>query len=254
MTITLLINQFTMPKVSGKRPSRRYRPYAKKRMRKSNYAISGVSGRITKLNPGRGIFGFPDELVTTLRYADVITLTSTVGAVATNAFRMNSLFDPDSTGTGHQPYYFDQLAALYNSYTVIKSNLKVQFSLIANAIATAQPSGPCIVGIATDDDATLVATASTLLEIPGSKSTFLNNALGGNNVKTLQVDYLPERDLGLSNEDDTTGAAVGSNPSQVWYGVPYITETGLASPTSVNIKVDMTFLVRFRKLKNPAGS
>lgn len=243
-----------MPKDTRKRTTRRYSPYAKKRMRKSNYARNQFDGRVTKLNPRRGIYGFPDELVTTLRYADVITLTSAVGAVAINAFRMNSLFDPDFTGTGHQPYYFDQLAALYNSYTVIKSNLKVQFSLIANAIATTQPSGPCIVGIATDDDATLVATASTLLEIPGSKSTFLNNALGGNNVKTISVDYIPERDLGLSSEDDTVGAAVGSNPSQVWYGVPYISETGLASPTSVNLKIDMTFQVRFRRLKNPAGS
>ena len=38
--------------------------------------------------------------------------------IAKQYMRMNSLFDPDQTGTGHQPYYFDQFAALYNRYTV----------------------------------------------------------------------------------------------------------------------------------------
>ena len=58
---------------------------------------------------------------------------------------MNSLFDPDQTGTGHQPYYFDQFAALYNRYTVLGSKLTAEFSLLPSAIATAQPSGPAVV-------------------------------------------------------------------------------------------------------------
>lgn len=243
-----------MPKVSVKRAKKRYTPYAKKRMRKSNYAGSQYDGRITRLNPRRGFFGFPDELVTTMRYSDIITLTSAAGAVTSNVFRMGSLFDPDSTGTGHQPYYFDQLSALYNNYVVLKSTLKVQFALQPNAIATAQPSGPSIVGIATDDDGTLVATPSTILEIPGSKSVFIGNATGGNNIRTLSVDYIPERDLGLSVDDDTVGATVSSNPSQNWYGVPFFAETGLASPSSVLCKVEIVYLVRFKKIKNPAGS
>lgn len=239
-----------MPKVATKRKySRRYAPYKKRKPRMTNYA-----GRITKLNPSRGIFGFPDEVVTTLRYTDVIALTSTVNSVASNAFRMNSLFDPDSTGVGHQPYYFDQYAAVYNSYTVISSKLKARFSVQTNAIATAQPAGPVIVGIAADDDATLSAVISTLLELPASKNTFLCNAVGGNNVKTMAIDYNPERDLGLSSDDDTVGAAVTANPSQVWYGVVWVTESGLASPTAVNVIVEMEFKVKFRKLKNPAGS
>jgi hypothetical protein len=38
---------------------------------------------------------------------------------------MNSLFDPDFTGTGAQPGYFDQLALLYNRYRVYGSAIKV---------------------------------------------------------------------------------------------------------------------------------
>jgi hypothetical protein len=38
---------------------------------------------------------------------------------------MNSLYDPDFTGSGNQPEYFDQLAALYNRYRVYGSAIKV---------------------------------------------------------------------------------------------------------------------------------
>lgn len=34
------------------------------------------------------------------------------------AFRLNSLYDPDLTGAGHQPYYFDQLTGQYTGYRV----------------------------------------------------------------------------------------------------------------------------------------
>ena len=47
---------------------------------------------------------------------------------------MNSLFDPDFTGTGHQPYYFDQFATIYQRYTVIGSKLTATFTPIPAAI------------------------------------------------------------------------------------------------------------------------
>jgi len=65
----------------------------------------------------KGIVGFPDRLRTNLRYSTVIP----VPAVAhyEYVFKANSLFDPDLTGVGHQPTYFDQLAAIYSQYCVL---------------------------------------------------------------------------------------------------------------------------------------
>lgn len=42
------------------------------------------------------------------------------------AFRLNSLFDPNFTGTGHQPRGFDQMAALYANYCVYKVQVQVR--------------------------------------------------------------------------------------------------------------------------------
>jgi len=67
---------------------------------------------------------------TTLVYSQAITLTAgSVGLFGTEqVFRLNSLYDPDFTGTGHQPYGFDQLLALYNYYKVSAVDIKLTFS------------------------------------------------------------------------------------------------------------------------------
>lgn len=54
------------------------------------------------------------------KYAQTFTLTTgTVGVMGTqNSFRLNCMYDPDATGTGHQPYGYDQMVALYNGYQV----------------------------------------------------------------------------------------------------------------------------------------
>jgi len=72
---------------------------------------------------------FPVRRFASLSYSHNSGLTS--GAINTygaeSVFRLNSLFDPDFTGVGHQPYGFDQLSGLYAKYKV----LRVTFRLIA---------------------------------------------------------------------------------------------------------------------------
>lgn len=44
---------------------------------------------------------------------------------AVQVFNINSLFDPDLTSTGHQPYGHDQLSAIYNTYLVDEVELDI---------------------------------------------------------------------------------------------------------------------------------
>ena len=39
--------------------------------------------------------------------------------------RLNSLFDPNLSGLGHQPRGFDQLMAVYEKYTVVAAKITV---------------------------------------------------------------------------------------------------------------------------------
>lgn len=60
-----------------------------------------------------------------LKYVERIQLNPALtGAIASYTFCANDLYDPNRSGTGHQPYGFDQLMSLYNHYQVIGSKLR----------------------------------------------------------------------------------------------------------------------------------
>jgi hypothetical protein len=75
--------------------------------RKINYASKSNSGYLALTD--KTTLGFPDVVRTKMRYYDpAITINPTVGNTAVHVFRLNSLFDFDYTGTGHQPRGFNQ--------------------------------------------------------------------------------------------------------------------------------------------------
>jgi hypothetical protein len=73
---------------------------------------------------------FPIRMNRTLRYSQLVTLTAGASGLfgTEQIFRLSSLFDPDLTGTGHQPYGFDSLAALYYRYKVNAVRVCLRFS------------------------------------------------------------------------------------------------------------------------------
>lgn len=74
---------------------------------------------------------FPPMLLTKLTYAEDVLIDNTTSTGGTYTFRSNSLFDPNYTGTGGQPRYYDTLVganggtAPYRTYTVYASAIKV---------------------------------------------------------------------------------------------------------------------------------
>lgn len=221
------------------------RPYSARKKRRWTPSKTNALAVNARVAVPRGIFGLPEQLKTHLRYVDVYTLTSTSNSVARQWMRLNSIFDPDYTGTGHQPLYLDQLSVIYKRYVVLGSKMKVTFSTLPNLTSTTQPSGPVVVGVVADDDAATQSAASTIMESNSCKSTMLCNQNGGNNLKILYVTYSPERDLGLGADDDTVGSLVSGNPSKSWYAAAWIAESGLSTATSVNVKIEIDYFVRF---------
>lgn len=62
-----------------------------------------------------------------VRYYDYASLTATSGVPATYVLSTNGLYDPDITGTGHQPAGFDQMMLSYNHYTATRAKLYCTF-------------------------------------------------------------------------------------------------------------------------------
>lgn len=61
----------------------------------------------------------PKILTTNLTYnSDIYTGTATFGSNSTYQYSLNSIYDPDITSSGHQPYGHDTFASLYTAYRV----------------------------------------------------------------------------------------------------------------------------------------
>ncbi len=72
----------------------------------------------------------PDKLLrkkfkTRLHYVDTVSIDAGAAAITSHVFRANGIFDPDFTGTGHQPLLRDEFAALYAEYRVTWAKIKV---------------------------------------------------------------------------------------------------------------------------------
>jgi len=103
--------------------------------------------------------GLPAEFRMPMRYVESITLVAATGSLGIYQYRTNSLFDPNFTGTGHQPYGFDQMKTYYASYLVTSSKASIECLSSATVV--------CLAGIATSaESSTGITTADGFME-PG---------------------------------------------------------------------------------------
>lgn len=189
------------------------------------------------------VYGFPNTIITKLRYADNLVLTSTLGARALNVYAANGIFDCDITGVGHQPMYRDNYAALYDQYVVIGAKITATF-------ATTSVVTPMLVGVVADDDITSTLTVTTLME-QNNGSSVMTCAAGGPPV-TISRTFSPLRDIGIAAKDDGTAAtAVGANPAELWCFNVWAATGDLASTASVWVKVQIEYTVKFTELQTP---
>lgn len=204
-------------------------------------------------------FGFPDKMVTNLRYVDNINLTGATSAIGSYVFSMNSAYDPDVTSTGHQPMYFDQLCgavgtAPYSRYRVLGAKTTVTYMLVNVPAVGGANVGPVIVGLAANTAGGLYgATASALCEASNSVWTHLGDKSGGNNLKTLSVTYSPTRDLGVDAGDDGITGQYNTSPSSQFYAIPWKIDANAAGAT-VNCLVQIEFRVELYKRNEVASS
>jgi len=94
----------------------------------------------------RAIGGFPNAKTVALRYSDTVYLNPSSTGLAVNVFRINNIYDPDYTGTGHQPMFADNYEALYQKYRVNSCTVTwiALQNHIVNTTTTTQSAGDTI--------------------------------------------------------------------------------------------------------------
>lgn len=154
---------------------------------------------------------FPSRSVHKLRYSTNFGLTGTVGTVASYVFAANGLFDPDITGTGHQPMGFDQLILSYNHYVVTHARILCTFRNLATTAVT--------VAITAQANNTPITVIDQILESGLLTTTTLTGSSASESIQVLECRMDVAKFLGrqfLEDDGDTSGTAT-TNPLEIEY-------------------------------------
>ncbi len=184
---------------------------------------------------------FPPSSTGAFKYSQLFNmLEAAVGAGVQQVFNLNSMFDPDATGVGHQPLYYDQLLTAtgpYQRFRVTRARVRLTVTNIsANPVMFAfyLQSGPLD-----------FPGRELLCEKPLCKKVFLSQSGGSPTVKTIVFDVPIEKVFGITKArllaDDVYAGIYNGNPSQLALGIcmTYAQPgAGVVAQTSVAMEIE----------------
>ncbi len=181
----------------------RTRPYYSKWMQNS----AKLKKKQTQSKRGGYLGGVtgPQTLYRKLRYVDRIIIDpGASSAIGQYFFNANGLFDPDQTGTGHQPMGFDQYMAMYDHYQVVSSKITVSCSP-----NNATSISAFVWGIYLDDDFAAHSNTNNICE-QGLAAYRVQNA--GEGVLSTKLSKSFNLKKFLSRNTDNTWGDATANP------------------------------------------
>lgn len=173
-----------MPAVRKRKFFRKKRSFFRrrpKRITQKNSTSIGIENSFNKKMPVR--VRYP----CIMKYSETFQLsTGTAGVMGTQqVMTLNCLYDPNVTGTGHQPYGYDQLVTLYKAYKVNAVKVTLLWSHPStSALMGAYTMYPALGGLSLTG---LSVDAST--EQPNVSTTVVTS--GGGNTTVEQNIYIP---------------------------------------------------------------
>lgn len=184
----------------------------------------------------------PDSVRVTLKYAEKLLMsTLTTTGAWTYVYRLNSVFDPNFTGTGHQPNGFDQWSAFYGKYRVIGGNWKVT---MANQDAQYQLD---VVAVERANDNSIDSNLYDYLQEP--RSHYACAAPRGSPAVSLGSHFSNQRLLGLKKDefaDQDYAALVTTNPAVLtWLNLFVQVSGGELSGADQSILIEIEYQVEF---------
>lgn len=204
---------------------------------------------ITKsLNP------LPMNQTVSLRYVENIDLApGAVGAAAKYVWRCNGPYDPNMTGVGHQPMFWDTYANMYNHAVVIGA--KIRAKVWSESSNTTYGS---MVGIKIDDDATISQNVMTVMELkdPLFKVRMMRTNAGGNQaVANITHTYSPKKFFGIKDIKDNReniGSLTNTTPSEQAYWVLFWQHVDGSTTFTSNLKgyVIIDYIISFSEPKD----
>ena len=230
--------------------------------------LDEVGSGLQVTRPPAGVpHNYNNNYTVRLTYADTFRHEVDPSTKNTQVFKVNSLYDPDHSGVGHQPFFRDMWASQYDYYSVIKTDYEIHvWNAVADAVTyTAVGTHGQRLGMA---QMTTIATTN-YLDLDNMATSIFPNAEMKN--ATTHV-ICPEEHLVLKGtltpgdfvvdakdaDSDTTWTAMASNPAVPRYFGYTLTSALKSQPVgasestyiALQVYVKFNFTVQFTQI-NP---
>jgi len=188
-------------------------------------------------------FGFPDQLRCVLKYKENGVLFTGSTTPAAQVYRLNSLFDPNLTGTGHQPNYYDQLTAVYQQYCVTAAKMTCTIfnegTVEVTSVLVYSDVNVSTQSVENLQEARWAAIANNGLQNSGSSVRKLT-------LPTASIaNIMGERNL---NSDPNIYTGTGTNPTDPCYGIFKMAGVDGVTTTKVIVNFEILFDCIFKEL------
>lgn len=185
--------------------------------------------------------GMPLRKLVRMRYSDDIAITFATAATASAyVLRLNSIHDPDFTGTGHQPMGHDEWVQFYEHYTVLSAKVRADFYGISS-----NPQQNASVGIMFSHDSNVKTNGDNIIEGGRASWKRLGTREGGPSSSTVTKYWSAKKWFGNYNQREKYAALFGANPTEVVYahlfGIP-VAENSLANET-IRVRFVIDYIV-----------
>lgn len=175
----------------------------KKTQKRAHYEHKDQGSRITMYSMATPV---ATRLRTVLKYSENLQPTTT--SLYEYTFNLNSLFDPNRTGVGHQPMGYDQLTPLYGRYRVYRVWYDITW-INAN-------SDPSIIIAVPSNSASGIGSITTALEMYNGRHSKAGNMYTPMSLKGfVDLAVLNGKTTAQYTDDDTTSAITSTSPSEI---------------------------------------
>ena len=211
---------------------------------------------------------YEEEVVVKLPYIDTFTTFQAQSASTTGSvyqYKVNSMWDPDLTGTGHQPLGRDTWSSIYNYYKVLECNITVELFDLQHFTAITVPgngeSSPTYYGGMLDITAVPPSTKQSWFEAVEVNANSLQqkfskplavNVIGsrGPNSVTINMKWTPdmfEKNV-LQGGGDPGWNAVGGDPTILEYFTLIMHNPWSGGSRYVNFTTKLEYIVAFKQI------
>lgn len=215
---------------------------SKKRANRRGRAAAGSSTDGMAVSLGsQSMAIFPARKQVKLFYNESVAITTgALGVAGVYVFSANGVYDPNISGTGHQPIGFDQMMLFYNHYTVLRSRI-----ILTVRATTANYGGWA--SVAVKGTSTTVTAATQVVEDGFVVFAPLGIPTSSLCVRKFEMVHDVGKFQGMKvtiDNPDLSGDAASNPSEQTYFHVSYwndLDNTNIVAGVNVLIEYDVVF-------------